>query len=311
MAPTGTISIIAGCSSGIEPYYAVAFERNVMEGTRLTELTPLFEKTAREQDFLSEKLVAAVSRQRSIADVDGIPDAVKAVFLTAADITPEEHLTMQARFQRHCDSSVSKTVNFPESATRENVRTAFELAYKLGLKGVTIYRDNSRPNQVLSSAGSEKKWTGVGRPVEKRPEILHGVTEKIRTGYGNLYVTVNVKDGRPFEVFAHIGKSGYTTMADTEAICRLISLALRSHVPVEAVIRQLRGIGGSSQTFSGGAKVFSIPDAIAQILHRHFGGGDAADPDPVEFAEICPECNGPMIFDSGCFSCPSCGYSNC
>jgi len=311
VAPTGTISIIAGCSSGIEPYYAVAFDRNVMEGTRLTEVNPLFEKAAREQHFLSEKLIATISRRRSIAGVDSIPDPVKAVFLTAADITPEEHLNMQARFQRHCDSSVSKTINFPESASRDDVRTAFELAYRLGLKGVTIYRDNSRPNQVLSSAGADRSWAGVSRPVEERPGILHGVTEKIRTGYGNLYVTVNVKDGRPFEVFAHIGKSGYTTMADTEAICRLISLALRSHVPVEAVIRQLRGIGGSSQTFSGGAKVFSIPDAIAQILHRHFGGADDGDNDPTEFAEICPECNGPMIFDSGCFSCPSCGYSNC
>ncbi len=310
VAPTGTISIIAGCSSGIEPYYAVAFERNVMEGTVLTELSPLFAEIARDGGFLTDDLIAEVSGRRSIRELDDIPEEVRAIFPTAADIGPAEHLKMQAQFQKYCDSSVSKTINFPESASRDDVRTAFSLAYRLGLKGVTIYRDNSRPNQVLSSKKAGAATAGI-RPVEDRPAMLHGVTEKIRTGYGNLYVTVNVKDGRPFEVFAHIGKSGYTTMADTEAICRLISLALRSHVPVGAVIRQLRGIGGSSQTFSGGAKVFSIPDAIAQILNRHFGSDEKGATSAADFAEICPECNGAMIFDSGCFSCPSCGYSNC
>ena len=147
--------------------------------------------------------------------------------------------------------------------------------------------------------------------IEKRPDTLTGLTEKIRTGYGNLYVTVNVRDGRPFEVFAQIGKSGYTTMADTEAICRLISLALRSRVPVIQVIRQLRGIGGSSQVFSGGSKVTSIPDAIAQVLERHFSSDSTDEPGQTVMNEICPECSGAMIFDSGCFSCPSCGYSNC
>lgn len=308
VAPTGTISIIAGCSSGIEPYYAVAFERNVMEGTRLTEVNPLFAQIGRDQGFLTDELAEQISGRRSIADLEEIPEAVRAVFLTAADISPLEHISMQARFQAHCDSSVSKTINFSEKATPEQVRTAFVEAYRSGLKGVTIYRDNSRPNQVLSS---RKAAAGKARPVEGRPDILQGITEKIKTGYGNLYVTVNVKAGRPFEVFAHIGKSGYTTMADTEAICRLISLSLRSHVPVSAVIRQLRGIGGSSQTFSGGSRVFSIPDAIAQILHKHFGSGEKEDGREVDFAEVCPECNGAMIFDAGCFSCPSCGYSNC
>ena len=312
VAPTGTISIIAGCSSGIEPYYAVAFERNVMEGTRLTELNPLFEKAAREQRFLTDDLVEEISGRRSIQGLAEIPDGVKAVFLTAADVVPEEHIRMQAQFQQHCDSSVSKTINFPEQAGRDEVKTAFTRAYHLNLKGITIYRDNSRPNQVLSSG---KGGGTVAAPVvEERPAILDGITEKIKTGYGNLYVTINVKNGRPFEVFAHIGRSGYTTMADTEAICRMISLALRSHVPVEAVIRQLRGIGGSSQTFSGGARVMSIPDAIAQVLNRHYGEkaeDDVSNQKRSTYAEICPECNGAMIFDAGCFSCPSCGYSNC
>jgi ribonucleoside-diphosphate reductase alpha chain len=231
---------------------------------------------------------------------------------------------MQAAFQKHCDSSVSKTINLPESAPPEQVKEAFELAYQLGCKGVTIYRDRSRPDQVLAPIGeqagavSEEAESARARIVAKRPQVLQGVTEKIRTGYGNLYVTVNVRDGRPFEVFAHIGKSGYTTMADTEAICRLISLILRSGVAVDQVVRQLRGIGGSSPVFSNGARVSSIPDAIAQVLHRHFGAGPADSAGTVEGhdshqqpPDICPSCASAMSFDSGCYYCRSCGYSTC
>ncbi|UCD65193.1 MAG: vitamin B12-dependent ribonucleotide reductase [Candidatus Zixiibacteriota bacterium] len=309
IAPTGTISIIASCSSGVEPYYAVAFERNVLDGTKLVELNPLFEDTARRMEFLSDELVTRVYRTRSLADIDGIPDGVKALFLTAADISPEDHIRMQAAFQRHCDASVSKTINFRESATRRDVRKAYLLAYELGCKGVTIYRDNSRPEQVLSTMAEPAPETVVSR-VKERPGVLSGITEKIRTGYGNLYVTVNTRDNLPFEVFAHIGKSGYTTMADTEAICRLISLALRSGVPVQQVIKQLRGIGGSSQVFANGAKVSSIPDAIAQVLNKHFGASGHSAPPPGS-AEICPQCSAAMRFESGCFTCASCGYSTC
>jgi ribonucleoside-diphosphate reductase alpha chain len=308
IAPTGTISIIANCSSGIEPYYAIAFERNVMDGTRLTEINPYFANAARERGFYSEELIEQVLRVRSLAEIRSIPDDVKAVFLTAADISPEDHVRMQAIFQKYCDSSVSKTINFQEKATPEDVRRAFVLAYELGCKGVTIYRDNSRPNQVLSNK-STPAISGVVHAVTARPSQLGGFTEKIRTGYGNLYVTVNSLEGKPFEVFAHIGHSGYTTMADTEGICRLISLALRSGIPVEQIIKQLRGIGGSSPAFSNGAKVWSIPDAIAQVLARHWGTLESGAQSGV--SEICPSCAGAMRFDSGCFSCPSCGYSTC
>jgi ribonucleoside-diphosphate reductase alpha chain len=253
-------------------------------------------------------LTKKISAYKSISSIENIPESIRAVFLTSSDISYSDHIKMQTTFQKHCDSSVSKTINFPESATREDVKSAYELAYKLGCKGVTIYRDNSRPNQVLS-AGTKSR-PGMVQQVEKRPQLLPGFTEKIKTGYGNLYVTVTIKDGKPFEVFAHIGKSGYTTMADTEAICRLISLALRSQVPVEQVIRQLRGIGGSNQVFSEGARIFSIPDAIAQILHRHFGTPDDQSSQQVT-SEICPECNGAMNFHSGCYACQSCGYSTC
>jgi ribonucleoside-diphosphate reductase alpha chain len=310
VAPTGTISIIAGCSSGIEPYYAIAFERNVLDGTRLTELNPHFARLAREGNFLSEELMKKLVTVRSLKDLPEIPEEIRALFLTAADISPDDHIRMQAAFQKHCDSSVSKTINFPESATREAVRLAYLQAYRAGCKGVTIYRDNSRPDQVLSTKAIASAGELANKQVAVRPSLLTGFTEKIRTGYGNLYVTVNVRDGRPFEVFAHIGKSGYTTMADTEAICRLISLALRSEIPIEQIIRQLRGIGGSNQVYADGARVSSIPDAIAQVLHRHFGnaGAPTAAAQP---PEVCPECGAAMSLDSGCAVCATCGYSNC
>jgi ribonucleoside-diphosphate reductase alpha chain len=324
IAPTGTISIIAGCSSGIEPFYSLAFERNVLDGDRLVEINPLFEQVARQDGFYSDALVRKVAAHRSIGEMEEIPESVRSLFVTAADVSPADHVRMQAVFQKYCDSSVSKTINLRETATRDDVRAAFELAYELDCKGVTIYRDNSRPNQVLSSIAAQPKAAEPplsASPVEKRPAVLTGLTEKVTTGYGNLYVTVNVKDGRPFEVFATIGKSGYTTMADTEAICRLISLSLRGGVPVAEIVRQLRGIGGSSQVYSDGSRIFSIPDAIAQVLGRHFcpaevssetgkDSGRARPPSPVE-SEICPECAEPMAFDSGCYHCASCGYSNC
>ncbi len=308
IAPTGTISIVARCSSGVEPYYAIAFERHVLDGTRLIEVNPLFEQAARRQGFYSEELMKSIASRRSIKDVPEVPESVRGVFLTAADISPEDHVRMQAAFQGRCDSSVSKTIGFPESATVTEVERAFRHAYELGCKGVTVYRDGSRPAQVLAVSRSPE-GEAVTR-VEQRPSILSGFTEKIRTGYGNLYVTVNTRDGRPFEVFAHIGKSGYTTMADTEAICRLISLALRSNVPIEQVIRQLRGIGGASQTFANGSRVFSIPDAIAQILNRHFGA-TATSPEAKGAHDVCPECGCAMAFESGCFTCANCGYSTC
>lgn len=323
IAPTGTISIIAGCSSGIEPYYSLAYERNVLDGTRLTEINLLFEQAAIDGNFYSDDLVAEIASRCSVGDLEEIPESVRALFLTAADVSPENHVGMQAVFQKHCDSSVSKTINLPQSATQNDIRGAFELAYRLGCKGVTVYRDRSRPEQVLAPLVSRTSAQpvpavpgGVVRVVAQRPTLLGGITEKIKTGYGNLYVTVNFKDGRPFEVFAQIGKSGYTTMADTEAICRLISLALRSGIAVSKVIQQLRGIGGSSPVFSGGSKVSSIADAIAQVLERHPGesasGSDSYSTVHGEQPpDVCPSCASTMSFDAGCYNCRSCGYSTC
>ncbi len=318
IAPTGTISIIAGCSSGIEPYYSLAYERNVLDGARLTEINQLFAEEAKRSGFYTDELVGRIAARRSIQDLEEIPDTARAMFLTAADVSPESHVRMQAVFQKHCDSSVSKTINLPQSASKSDVEKAYRRAYELGCKGVTIYRDQSRPDQVLAPIRKEaesdaaKPATAAVHTVSERPSVLQGFTEKIRTGYGNLYVTVNTRDGRPFEVFAQIGKSGYTTAADTEAICRLISLALRSGIGVGQVVRQLRGIGGSSQVYAEGGKVSSIPDAVAQVLERHFNDSrNPAHDKGKQPLEICPSCGSAMRFDSGCYCCLSCGYSTC
>lgn len=310
IAPTGTISIIAGCSSGIEPLFAICYERNVMDNTRLVEVNPYFKQKAIDLGFYSEKLMERIAQKNSIADIEEIPEQIKRIFVTTHDIDPEYHIRMQDAFQKYTENAVSKTINLPNKATVDDVRRAYELAYGLSCKGVTVYRDGSRPMQVLST----KATTAAAEPVPRikdRPETLHGITDKIKTGFGNLYVTINISQGKPFEVFAQIGKSGYDTMADTEAICRLISLALRSGVEVEDIIEQLQGIGGDSQVIATGGVIRSVPDAIAKVLRKHFGNGKTAKPAPDIGAMRCPDCAGRMVAESGCISCPNCGFSKC
>jgi len=314
IAPTGTISIIAGCSSGIEPIFAVSYMRNVMDNTRLVEVNPLFESRAKEMGFYSPMLMERIAEKNSIRDFEEIPKAVRDAFVTSHDITPEWHIRMQAAFQKYTENAVSKTINLAKEATVDDVRTAYELAYGLGCKGVTIYRDGSRAFQVLSTGQTEKSEQGDISPaslVKDRPEILQGLTSKIKTGFGNLYVTVNTLNGKPFEVFAQIGKSGYDTMADTEAICRLISLCLRSNIDVEVVIEQLRGIGGDAPVYGSGGLIRSVPDALAKVLHKHFGNGKALKAQTDLSILNCPDCDGRLSTESGCIVCPDCGYSKC
>jgi len=320
VAPTGSISIIAGCSSGIEPYYAVSFVRNVMDGTKLIDANPVFEMIAKERGFYSTELMEKIAKSNSIKNMEEIPEDVRRVFDTAADVPPEMHVRMQAAFQKNCDTSISKTINFPQDASLDDVKTAYWLAFKIGCKGVTIYRDGSREDQVLSTGATKSSETGapaedvpkvIYQPrVQERPDTLTGITEKIRTGYGNLYVTINYHEGYPFEVFAQIGKSGFSTMADTEAVCRLISLALRSGLNVDDIIEQLLGIGGASPVYQNGGVVMSIPDAIAKVLKKHFGNGKKRVNAQASY-DVCPDCGGRVQHDSGCVVCPSCGFSKC
>ncbi|MBU1168295.1 MAG: vitamin B12-dependent ribonucleotide reductase [Proteobacteria bacterium] len=313
IAPTGTLSIIAGCSSGIEPLFALSFVRRVMDNNELIEVNPNFEEVAKTHGFYSTELMDRIAQMGGIAEIDEIPESIRKVFVTAHDVSPEWHIRMQAAFQKYTDNAVSKTVNLPESATVEDVMAIYGMAFDLGCKGVTIYRDGSKENQVLSFNNLAKNGSQV-LAMKERPETLEGFTTKMNTGMGQLYVTVTEFDGRPFEVFATIGKSGKSTTAKTEAIGRLISLALRSGVDVAEIIAQVKGIGGEHAVFQKGGAVLSIPDAIGRVLEKRYKDKIAKQPKKLQNslkADVCPDCKGTITFEEGCMMCHSCGYSKC
>ncbi len=306
IAPTGSISIIAGCSSGIEPLFAVAYTRRVLDGTELREVHPLFRKALEERGFSKEKIDQILEKALetgSVRHLEEVPEEVKRLFVTAFDIPPEQHLRIQAAFQRHVHNAVSKTINFPEEARQEDVRKVYLLAHELGLKGVTVYRYGSRPRQVLVLR------RGEGVTPRPRPKVTRGFTRKIRTGCGNLYVTVNWDEKGLCEVFATMGKAGGCASCQIEATSRLISLALRSGVAPEAVIKQLSGIRCPAPTWEEGKPVLSCPDAIAKVLAEAINVEIRPEERP-SFGP-CPDCGGPLELESGCLLCRSCGYSKC
>ena len=315
IAPTGTLSIIADCSSGIEPLFALSFIRRVMDNDVLVEVNPYFENVAKERGFYSHSLMDLIAKKGSIRDISEIPDDVKEVFVTAHDVTPEWHIRMQAAFQKHTDNAVSKTVNLPKDATVDDVSKVYNLAYELGCKGVTIYRDGSKENQVLSLDDRKKKSFSSVPDVKVRPETLEGFTTKMTTGMGNLYVTVTEYEGEPFEIFATIGKSGRSTTAKTEAIGRLVSLALRSGVKVDKIVEQLKGIGGEYPVFQKDGLVLSIPDAISRVLEKRYlnnkGYKKNHKYENSLLGEICPECGQTISFEEGCMTCHFCGFTKC
>ncbi len=312
IAPTGTLSIIANCSSGIEPLFALSFTRNVMDNDKLTEVNPHFEAVAKQKGFYSQQLMDRIAQEGSIAHIDKIPDDVKKIFVTAHDISPQWHLKMQAAFQKYTDNAVSKTVNLPNDATVADVVKIYNLAFELGCKGVTIYRDGSKENQVLSYSNKEQKDDPFMRAVKDRPETLEGFTTRIKTGLGQLYLTVTEYEGQPFEVFATIGKSGRSTTAKTEAIGRLVSLALRSGVTADKVVEQLKGIGGEHPIFQEGGLVLSIPDAIARVLEKRYMSEPVKSKNKGRLlGETCPECGQTISFEEGCMTCHFCGFTKC
>ena len=320
IAPTGTLSMIAGCSSGIEPLFALSYTKNILDGAKLVEVNPYFEAIAREKGFYSEGLMQKLANGAHLADIEGVPDDVKPVFVTAHEIAPEWHVRMQTAFQKSTDNAVSKTVNFPRQATREDVAKVYMLAYEEGLKGITIYRDGSRDAQVLTTGKTEGK-TGVAADEarltpRKRAKVTSGFTERVTTGCGYIYVTVNSDEHGICEVFSHLGKTGGCASAQLEATCRLISLALRSGVDVASVVRQLRGIRCPSIAWEEGKSILSCADAIASVLEKHTTGYDGK-PKPEDYglaknlAGQCPECSNMLIYQEGCFICPACGYTKC
>jgi len=318
IAPTGTLSIIAGCSSGIEPLFALSFTKNILDGARLIEVNPDFEEVARKEGFYSEELMRKLAEGAHLSEIEGIPDWVKKVFVTAHEISPEWHVKMQAAFQKHTNNAVSKTINLPHEATREDVAKCYLLAYEEGLKGITIYRDRSRETQVLTTGKNEKtaKAEEVSRTPRKRAKVTTGVTEKVTTGCGHLYITVNRDEHGICEVFSHLGKTGACASAQLEATCRLISLALRSGADVASIVKQLRGIRCSSIAWEEGKAVLSCADAIASVMEKHVPGYNSKQ--KLEdyglaknIAGQCPDCSSTLVYQEGCFICPACGYTKC
>ena len=305
IAPTGTISIIAGTSSGIEPIFAISFLRKVLDGQELIEVHPIFHQIAEERGFYSERLMKEIAEKGTIKDIDGIPEDLKRLFVTAHDINPEWHIRIQAAFQKYTDNAVSKTINFPFSATREDVRKAYLLAYHSGCKGLTIYRDGSRDKQVLNIQRKPEAPQLAPRP---RPDRTYGVTQRMNTGCGKLYVTINRDDDGIAEVFAQMGKAGGCANSQIEATGRLISLALRSGVTAESIVRQLMGIRCPSPVWREGEMVLSCSDAIAKVVNEHSESGFT-----LMVAEMgaCPDCGASVEHEGGCIVCRSCGFSRC
>jgi ribonucleoside-diphosphate reductase alpha chain len=389
VAPTGTISIIAGCSSGIEPLFAVAFMRN-QAGVLMPDVNEDFIAIAKREGWYADDLMKRIAEAGHI-HFDEVPEKWRRVFVTAHDVTPEWHIRTQAAFQDSTDSAISKTCNFSETATEDDVRRIYELAYQLNCKGVTVYRDNSREQQVLSTgktaqkvmaeagSGGQERAEGAEAKAEvaelkatiaeleaelgrtrkhlheaesenlqrrakrSRPELLRGTTRRLETPLGTMYVTITEDDkAQPFEVFMSLGKAGGALMADVEAIGRLISLALRSGIPLAEIHRQLRGISSDRVTGLGPNKVLSVPDAIGIAIEKWIQDKHGVQqellnqaapetPEVIErairtseghayqvgglreeqFVGACPDCGSQLEFAEGCVKCHVCGYSEC
>lgn len=337
IAPTGTLSILAGCSSGVEPVFAFAYIRNVMDNTEMVETNPVLKEVLAERGLYSDELMKKIIAEGTLQHIAEIPDDIKRVFVCSHDISPLSHIEMQAAFQRHTDNAVSKTVNFTREATREDVREVYLQAYRLDCKGVTIYRDGSRDSQVLNIGAVKKEEpaqeTGyrAGITPRPRPDAVYGLTERMEIGCGKLYVTVNYDENGICEVFTNTGKAGGCP-SQSEATARLVSVALRSGVSVDEVINQLKGIRCPSTIRQPGMKCTSCPDAMSKIIRKVSAiqklaaQGGAGIENPIEkinakleadaeryqkLTKFCPECGAEMEHEGGCCSCRSCGYSKC
>lgn len=371
IAPTGTISMICGASSGVEPLFAVAYTKTVMDGTSLIEVNPIFESLADEFGFHSPELMKKIADKGTVLGIPEVPNWVQEVFVTAQEIAPEWHIRIQAAFQKYTDNAVSKTINFANSATHEEIAKAYELADELNCKGLTVYRDGSREEQVLStgtSAAQKAKEAASSQapagqaPAESegiapkvpfipevntviprpRPTTTLGVTEKIKIGCGNLYVSVMADEKGICEVFTNTGRAGGCS-SQSEATARLISIALRSGLSVDAIIEQVKGIRCPACIRREGVKVTSCPDAIARVIKDHMELGKSKENGLDHYSQTqkeataekhvqtksaaisgiqktrtivagenaCPECGMSINHESGCVVCTHCGYSKC
>lgn len=345
IAPTGTLSIIGGCSSGVEPVFAYAFIRNIMDGTEMVEVNPVLTEKLKELGLYNDSLLRKIAAEGTVAHCEEIPEEVRRVFVCAHDIKPIDHIKMQAAFQHHTDNAVSKTVNFPKEATRNEVREVYLLAYKEGCKGVTIYRDGSREEQVLnigkvnreggaaaqaSCPSCQEERYGHIEP-RPRPDVTRGFTEKMKIGCGSLYVTTNYDENGICEVFTSTGKAGGCP-SQSEATARLVSVALRSGISIQEVYDQLKGIRCPSTIRQQGMSCTSCPDAIARVIMKV---SKIIEDQPREKASyepptetpltqkhpiipassseihVCPECGNVVEHEGGCVICRNCGFSKC
>jgi ribonucleoside-diphosphate reductase alpha chain len=319
IAPTGTISIIASASSGVEPIFAVSYVRQVMDNDILLEVHPHFEKIAKERGFFTPELMQQIAEHGSLQDMEEIPADIRSLFVTAHDISPEVHIGMQAAFQKYTDNAVSKTVNFFNGATIDDVAKVYRLAYQLDCKGVTIYRDGSRDKQVLSTGKPEETASRIDVEEERkivkreRPKVLKGWTYQMQTGCGPLYVTVNQDNTGLFELFTTMGKAGGCAASQSEAIGRMVSLAWRSGIQARQVIKQLQGISCHCPSGFGENKILSCADAVAKAIQSHMSAnGYGSVHKKVALARgACPDCGGIVEHEGGCAVCRLCGYSEC
>ena len=350
IAPTGTLSIIGGCSSGVEPVFAYAFIRNIMDGTEMIEVNPVLTAKLKELGLYSNELLKKIASEGTIAHCSEIPEEVRRVFVCSHDIKPIDHIKMQSAFQKYTDNAVSKTVNFPKEATRNEVRDVYLLAYKEGCKGVTIYRDGSREEQVLN-IGKVNRESAQMQSVHQspsncpacdeidfghieprpRPDITRGFTEKMKIGCGSLYVTTNYDENGICEVFTSTGKAGGCP-SQSEATARLVSVALRSGISINEVYDQLKGIRCPSTIRQQGMSCTSCPDAIAKVVMmvsklieeqpKEKASYEMPTDNPVpqkhpiipataNEIHACPECGSVVEHEGGCVICRNCGFSKC
>jgi len=330
IAPTGTISMIAGASSGIEPLFAIVYEKNVLDGQHFMEIHPEFKRVAQEEGFYSDELMKMVAYSGSLNKIYGIPKRIRDVFVTAHDIEPRWHISIQAAFQKYTDNAVSKTVNFKNEATVKDVEEVFLYAYELGCKGVTVYRDGTRKNQVITAGTSGSKKGAADSQVavpgsihpRPRPTVTHGRTYKTKTGCGSLYVNVNADTLGLCEIFTQMGKSGGCPASNSEAVSRLISLSLRAGVDPKSIAEQLRGIRCPIPTWQEGEMILSCADAIGHVLEQGIADFDGTAENgtakkikytglDLGFCPQCPECGTILEHEEGCAVCKTCGYSKC
>lgn len=322
IAPTGTIGMIANCSAGCEPIFGVVYKKTgVLDGkTTLWQINEAFEALIKDEPAEEqERILNAVSENGG-----KLPDWVKEKFNlgnsydTALEIPWDWHIRIQAKFQKYIENAVSKTINMPNEATVEDVKSAYLKAWESGCKGITIYRSGSREVEVIST----KKVTSVDSippSVEvARPECLSGQTTRVKTPAGTLFVTLNSYDNKPYEVFAQIGKAGSDIMGMTEGLARLVSMALQAGVGIDRVVDQLDGIGGNGHAGFGAAKVRSVPDGLARGIKRILSREETMEEEVIATTpskgtlDICPECgNNSLLREGGCEHCNSCGYSRC